>query len=343
MYCGTPVINETGKHGRLVGRIGGEAAMTDCGHIPVMAGEVLDLLRPKAGETYLDATFGGGGHTRLILEAADCRVVALDCDPAAVERAAELRRRWGDRLEFHRMNFSSLTTIPETRIAGVLMDLGVSSFQLDTAGRGFSFRHDGPLDMRLDTASGEPAARFLETCDTSELVRAIRDYGEEPRWRRVVDALLAARGSGELSGTVTTAEIIRRAVGPARDRSIDPATRSFQGIRIAVNRELEVLAETLPAAASLLKPGGVLAVISFHSLEDRIVKRFFRHLCGRPEHRFDSRSVSEREVYAESLTGNRPLRPSPAEVEANPRSRSARLRAIRMIREYHTLKEDNRQ
>lgn len=340
MYCGTPVIDEAGRYGSGYDRPFRGAGMTSCGHIPVMAGEVLELLRPGDGEWYLDATFGGGGHTRMLLEAADCRVLALDCDPAAAGRAAVLRESCGERLEFRSMNFSSLATIPETRFAGVLMDLGVSSFQLDTAGRGFSFRHDGPLDMRLDPTAGESAACFLETCERADLVRAIRDYGEEPRWRRVVDVLLAARGSGVLARSMTTADLIRSAAGPVRGRGIDPATRSFQGIRIAVNRELEILAAALPAAAGLLKAGGTLVVISFHSLEDRIVKRFFRRLCGRPEHRFDSRPADAREVYADSLTGNRPLRPTAAEAESNPRSRSARLRAIRLIRDYNPLTED---
>lgn len=335
MYCGSPVIDEAGFYGCLPDRAEREVAVTERGHIPVMAGEVLDLLRPAAGDLFLDATFGGGGHTRLILDAADCRVLALDCDPAAGERAAALRQTYGDRLTFRSMNFSSLATIPETRFAGVLMDLGVSSFQLDSAERGFSFRFDGPLDMRLNTAAGDSAAGFLETCERAELVRAIRDFGEEPRWRRVVDALMAARGSGVLARTLATADLIRGAAGPVRGRGLDPATRSFQGIRIAVNRELEILAEALPAAASLLRPGGVLVVISFHSLEDRIVKRFFRRMCGRPEHRLDSRPADAREVFAESLTGNRPLRPAEEETGDNPRSRSARLRAIRLVRDYN--------
>ncbi len=314
--------------------------MTGHGHIPVMPGEVIELLSPVDGGVYLDATFGGGGHSELILNAANSRVVALDCDPAAIERAKAMQVRYGERLTFKAMNFSSLATIPETRFAGVLMDLGVSSFQLDNSERGFSFRQDGQLDMRLNPLEGRSAAEFLETCERDELVRAIRDYGEEPRWRRVVDALLAARGSGSLARTVTTAEIIRAAAGVVRGRKTDPATRSFQGIRIAVNGELDVLAGALPVAASLLAPGGVLVVISFHSLEDRLVKRFFRRLCGRPEHRLDSRPLDSREVYAEPLTGGRPLRPSDAEVEENPRSRSARLRAIRLLREYKPNKEE---
>lgn len=296
-------------------------------HLPVLLKEAVDILLSAGPGRMLDGTFGGGGHSRALLEAdAEISVLALDCDPAAAPRAEVLREEFPERFTFRAMNFGDLRTLEERGLAGALFDFGVSSFQLDEAERGFSFRQDAPLDLRMNPELGQSAYEFLENASRADLVRAVRDYGEEPRWHRVVEAIINARGTGVLARTVSFAELLAGvAASPSR---IHPATKTFQGVRIAVNDELGVIERGLPEAFDRLRPGGVLAAISFHSLEDRLVKRLFNRLAGRPEHGRDNRYQDERVKQAELIT-RKPVYPGTEEVALNPRSRSARLRALR--------------
>ena len=296
------------------------------GHKPVLLNEVVEILSPRDGLTYLDCTFGGGGHARAILESAKCKVIAIDRDPAASKRAEKVKKEFGDRFEFASLNFSNLDKLQTEGYAGILFDFGVSSFQLDEAERGFSFMREGPLDMRMNNSEGATALQYISSVSEDELVRVLREYGEEPRAKKVARAIIAAREAGRIASTSDLAGAIAESV-PARER-IHPATRAFQAIRIAVNDELGEIERALPKAFERLREGGVLAVISFHSLEDRIAKKFFKKMAGRPEDRFDSSSVQDRVKRAELLT-RKPVRPSEKELAENPRSRSAKLRAIR--------------
>lgn len=303
-------------------------------HIPIMVEEICRLLLPEDKGFILDGTFGGGGHTRAFLNrSSEVKVIGIDCDPDAIERAGQLNEAYSGRFKFYSQNFSEIKDLEESNFTGILLDLGVSSFQLDDGSRGFSFRENAPVDMRLDNRQGLKAATFLERGRETELIQAIRDFGEEPHWRKIVTAIIKERGTGRLSTTEGLVNIVTQALGErvmGRRSRIHPATLTFQGIRMYVNQELLHLEMALPMAFEKLAVGGVLAILSFHSLEDRLVKRFFRKLAGKPEHRWDDTPQENRFIKGELLMV-RPWVPSEAEIKNNPRSRSAKLRAIRRL------------
>jgi 16S rRNA (cytosine1402-N4)-methyltransferase len=310
------------------------------GHLPVLAEEVLAMLAPRSGSLQIDATLGGGGHTERILEAAnpDGRLLGLDADPAAIERVERrLRPRFGERLVLRQANFRELATVaPDAgfdAVDGCLFDLGLSSFQLADTERGFGFRAGGPLDMRFDTSRGVPAAELLATLDAAELTALFRRYGEEPRAGRIARAIVDARREAPVATAEELAALVERVVppNPRQPRRTHPATRVFQALRIAVNEELEALEAGLAAAVDLLRPGGRLVVLSYHSLEDRIVKRFLaaeRRGCVCPPEL--PVCVCGRNPRLRLLT-RKSLTPTPEEVATNPRSRSARLRAAERL------------
>jgi 16S rRNA (cytosine1402-N4)-methyltransferase len=306
------------------------------GHLPVLAEEVIEMLSPASGSLQIDATVGGGGHTERILEATtpDGRLLGLDADGAAIARVdARLRPRYGDRLVLRQANFRELKDVaPDAgfgAVDGMLFDLGLSSFQLVDTDRGFGIRAGGPLDMRFDTSRGVPAAELLATLDADELTALFRRFGEEPNARRIARAIVDARATSPVATSEELASLVERVSpgNPRVRRRIHPATRVFQALRIAVNEELDALQDGLAAAVDLLRPGGRLVVLSYHSLEDRIVKRFLdaeRKGCICPPELpvcVCGRSPRLRLVTKPSLT------PTDAEIAENPRARSARLRA----------------
>jgi 16S rRNA (cytosine1402-N4)-methyltransferase len=309
------------------------------GHLPVMVEEVIVALSPAPGSFHIDATVGGGGHAQRILEAnsPDGRLLGLDADRAAIARTAERLRGFGDRLTLRQANFEELAEVAGeagfAAVDGVLLDLGLSSYQLADAERSFSFHAAGPLDMRFDTRRGVPARDVVAELDERELSAIFRRYGEEPQGRRIAREIVARRGHEPIETGADLARVVERAA-PARPRGrrrIHPATRVFQALRIYVNRELETLPRALEAAVELLRPNGRLAVISYHSLEDRIVKRFIaaeRRGCVCPPEA--PVCVCGRSPRLAPL-GPQPQRPTEAEVSRNPRSRSALLRAAQRL------------
>jgi 16S rRNA (cytosine1402-N4)-methyltransferase len=302
----------------------------DAIHRPVLLAEVVDWLAPARGGLFVDATLGLGGHAEALLEAApDVRLVGVDRDPQARALAAARLARFGARVEIRDGDFRSLDAIlGERRAAGILADLGVSSLQLDCAERGFSFRTDGPLDMRMG-ATGETAAELLNRITEAELTTLLHEYGEEPEARRVARAVVSARQRAPLTTTSALAELVRRTKRAPRGGRLDPATLVFQALRIAVNDELGQLEELLARASALLEQGGRLVVISYHSLEDRAVKNRLRDLARGEVDPITGRTRSETRVL-EVLT-RKPVVPAAAEIEQNPRARSARLRAARRL------------
>lgn len=301
----------------------------DAAHVPVLLREAIELLAAARGGLFVDATLGLGGHAEAILAASPAtRVVGIDRDPEARALAAARLARFGDRVEIYAGDFAELDRIVGARrAAGVLADLGVSSLQLDHAHRGFSFRRDGPLDMRMADA-GETAAELVNRLTEAELETIFRSYGEEPEARRVARAVVAARDAAPITTTGELADVVRRAKR-ARETRLDPATRAFQALRIEVNRELEALDELLDRAVGLLESEGRLVVISYHSLEDRMVKNRLRDLARGESDPVTGRTRAETQVL--ELLTKKPVMPSAAEVAVNPRARSARLRAARRL------------
>jgi len=287
-------------------------------HEPVMVAEVLEHLAPARGGTFVDCTVGYGGHTRALLDAGATRVIGFDRDPSALTEARTALTGYGTRVTLLHTDYRRLDDALDAQgvgpVDGLLADLGVSSMQLDSPGRGFSFRRDEPLDMRMDTTTGPTAAEAISDADERTLADVIYEYGEDRHARRIARAIVESRGRAPITTTGQLADVVRRAVPRKGYSRIDPATRTFQAIRIWLNRELDGLDQFLTRAAARLAPGGRLAVISFHSLEDRVVKHTLRALQATGDAGITIRT-------------KRPVVPTESEVERNPRARSAKLRA----------------
>ena len=306
-------------------------------HRPVLLEETLKLLAPERGGLFVDCTVGLGGHSEAILKSSgDTRVIGMDVDPAALEYSRQRLAPFGDRFRAFQANFRAINAVlqqaDERDPNGILVDLGVSSMQFDSPERGFSFRFDAPLDMRMDPTSGATAADLLQQLPESEIARIIFEYGEERHSRRIARRIVERREQGKpITTTTELADLVRHAAGGHKRHQIHPATRTFQALRIAVNQELEGLGEFVESAVDLLIPDGRFAGISFHSLEDRILKRELRRLSGHCEcpPRLPVCSCGARKVV-EVLT-RRPVTPGDLEIDENPRARSAKLRACRKI------------
>ena len=293
-------------------------------HVPVLYNEVLDGLMLRPGGLYIDGTVGAGGHAAGILEATepDGRLIGFDRDAATLKVAAERLAGFGDRVSLIHAPYTALSEhVAPGSAAGMVLDLGLSSLQMDDPERGFAFRFDGPLDMRFDVSAGQTAADVVNTWPVDELADALYEFGEERHSRRIARAIVDAR---PVTTTAQLAEVVARATGKYRER-IHPATRTFQALRIVVNDELGQVAEVLPQAVEALAPGGRLAVITFHSLEDRIVKRYFRQASGAVGEDANFSSPTLR------IVNKKVIEPTAAEIEANPRSRSAKLRLIERL------------
>lgn len=332
-------------------------AVSSFEHIPVLPSATLDGLAIQPGGSYIDGTLGGGGHTRGMLERGAGRVLGIDQDPAALQAASEHLQSYADRLVPVHGNFRDIGDLARAHgfeaVDGILLDIGVSSHQLDTAERGFSFNQEAPLDMRMDPTQGQTAADLVNALDEAELAEIIFRYGEERASRRIARRIVEQRERTPIRTTRALAELVQRTVGRSADR-IHPATRTFQALRIAVNDELGALEAALPQAVELLRPGGRLAVISFHSLEDRIVKEFMRreaaicllpprlfaeqcpHLIGPGEGPRACIYLGTRDCdYKPRLAelSRKPVVASGEEIATNPRSRSAKLRVAERIEE----------
>lgn len=300
-------------------------------HISVLLAEVVEQLQPAAGETYIDGTFGAGGYSRAILEAADCGLIAIERDPTAFASGQDLVGEFGGRLTLVPDTFSNMEQAAASagfdQVDGVVLDIGVSSMQLDEPARGFSFLRDGPLDMRM-SQDGPSAADVVNTADEEDLANILYEFGEERRSRAIARTLVKARADAPITTTKALADIVERVHGRARGDEKHPATRTFQALRIYVNDELGELQRALAAAERLLKPGGRLLVVTFHSLEDRIVKHFLQERSGKVEGGSRYLPAPKSPAHAPSfrIVNTRGFTPNKKETDANPRARSARLR-----------------
>ncbi|MGE8941161.1 16S rRNA (cytosine(1402)-N(4))-methyltransferase RsmH [Leptospira interrogans] len=300
-------------------------------HTPVLLHSVLEHLQPRDGAVYIDGTFGAGGYTRAILDAAQCKVIAIDRDPTAIAGGSDLVAGYSGRLILRQGTFGDMAAIAADAgypaVEGVVLDLGVSSMQLDQPERGFSFQTDGPLDMRM-SVSGPSAADLVNTLDDEELADILFHYGEERKSRAVARAIIRAREQEPLTRTLQLARVVSGVLGGRKVDGKHPATRTFQALRIAVNDELGEVAHALAAAERILKPGGRLVVVTFHSLEDRIVKRFLNERSGHVSR--GSRHLPEiapLQASSFQIVNHRPVTAGESETAVNPRARSAKLRA----------------
>lgn len=304
-------------------------------HFPVMLPEVLEYLKPSSNEVYVDCTLGAGGYTRAILDAVpDCKVIGFDRDDTAHEMAAEWSARYGDRLVLVKSSFSNLRGELSARgiekVDAVILDLGVSSMQFDQGDRGFSFRFDAPLDMRMDRSRGRTASDLVNHMDEKELADIIYLYGEERHSRRIASAIVKRRAEQKIETTFQLADIVRAVLPFSKKDKSDPSTRTFQALRIAVNEELEELETVLGAAENVLNENGRLIIVTFHSLEDRIVKNFLNERAkpapSPSRHLPDLVGTSSQNRLSFSLVTKKPVLPSEHELQINPRSRSAKMR-----------------
>jgi 16S rRNA (cytosine1402-N4)-methyltransferase len=302
-------------------------------HVPVLVDEVRTLLQPERGGIFVDCTVGLAGHSRMLLESGAARLIGIDRDTDALALAGAALREFGDRVTLVHADYREIASVLDaqavTEVAGLLADFGVSSMQLDSEGRGFSFRREEPLDMRMDRTSGETAADLIDRVDEHELADVIYQFGEERRSRQVARAIMSAREQGRIETTARLAEIVRRAVAARGWQRIDPATRTFQALRIWVNRELDGLDSFIGSAAGRLQTGGRMALIAFHSLEDRVVKHTLRALS-----RGDDATLQ--------LLTKHPVIATDAESAANPRARSAKLRAAVRVSSASAQREPGR-
>ncbi len=313
--------------------------MADLPHYPVMLSEMLKALFPKDGETYIDGTLGAGGYTKAILDCANCNVISIDRDKTAIKMAESWASNYKGRLKILNGCFGDITNMIDYKIDGLVLDLGVSSMQIDQAERGFSFRFDGPLDMRMGKGAKISATEFVNTAEEKELANIIYKYGEERHSRKIAKAIIKARQTENITTTKQLADIIRDILPKNPKSKIDPATKTFQAIRIYINDELGEIERVLESSIDILKPDGRLVVVTFHSLEDRIVKQFFKEKSGNlpspSRHLPVKNSAPQKPIFR--LISKKAIEPSEKEISENTRSRSAKLRYG--IRQYEIKQE----